>query len=67
MTKHFMYAEPGEDGEALWTHMTEDEVMQEYWPWWFQRMKELGREELATKDRCLEDFATVHWAEVYDD
>jgi hypothetical protein len=41
---------------------TEQQILDEYWPFWSNKMKELGRYNLMCPDRCIEDWITVNWA-----
>lgn len=55
--RYFKYCEPC--GDKI---ISEEEIIKEYFPYWKGRMQRVGREELISKERCIEDFCTVHWA-----
>lgn len=55
----YMYNELGYDKPL---EMTEDEILLNYYPSWCSKMKALGRDTLISKERCIEDWVTVHWA-----
>lgn len=57
----FEIAYPTEDGDTV-EILTEEEVLQSYYPYWCDRMKEVGKEELISKELCLEDWICLHWA-----
>ena len=40
--------------------LTEDEIIDYYFKHWSERMKKVGKENLISKDRCIEDFVVVH-------
>ena len=42
--------------------LTEDEIIEQYFDYWSGEMKRIGREDLISKDRCIDDFLTIHWA-----
>lgn len=46
--------------------MTEEEVLAEYWEFWKSRMeRKFGLDhELTSKENCLEDWVSTHWARV---
>lgn len=43
---------------------TEDEILEEYWGWWSEKMvKKYGYgHELITKENCIEDWLVTNWA-----
>lgn len=53
---------PDENGNDIVEILTEDEVLSSYWDYWTTRMREVGREHLISKERCIEDWVTIHWA-----
>lgn len=55
----YMYNELGYDKPL---EMTEDEILLNYYPSWCSKMKALGRDALISKERCIKDWVTVHWA-----
>jgi hypothetical protein len=42
--------------------LTEEEILATYWDYWSGKMKEIGREAEATRERCIEDWCVIHWA-----
>jgi hypothetical protein len=57
----FEIAYPTEDGDIT-EILTEEEVIQQYFPYWSSKMKEVGKEDLINKESCIEDWCIVHWA-----
>jgi len=57
------YIEPDEKGKAVEVIVTKEEILNNYFPVWSERMKKIGKEHLISYDNCIEDFITVHWAE----
>lgn len=42
---------------------TEKEILDEYYETWKKLMKKVGRQEMISKDNCINDWVTTHWAE----
>ena len=45
-----------------WETLSEKDILNEYWDWWSGRMKEVGKEDMISEERCIEDWCIVHWA-----
>jgi len=56
--------EPPEDDsdEPIVRVKSEEDILQEYFPIWSEKMKQAGKESLISKKNCLEDFCTENWA-----
>jgi hypothetical protein len=52
---------PTDDGDKV-EILTEEEVMQQYYPYWCSKMIEVGREHLINKETCIEDWIVGNWA-----
>lgn len=57
---------PGPGGEDVATRMTDGEVLAFYWEWWSGEMRRKGRRGI-NPERCIQDWATVHWAFVVEE
>jgi hypothetical protein len=55
-------AYPDEEGNDVVEVLTEEEILSYYYPYWKERMESVGRHELISRERCLEDWVTIHWA-----
>lgn len=53
----FLYADM--DGEHT---ITAADIIKEYFPYWQEQMKKVGKEDMISHERCIEDFCVVHWA-----
>jgi hypothetical protein len=53
---------PDEEGNNVVEVLTEDEIINTYWEYWKGRMESVGRHHLITRERCIEDWCTIHWA-----
>jgi hypothetical protein len=50
------------DGGDVTEILTEDEIIASYWKYWSGKMKEIGKEVDATREKCIEDWCVIHWA-----
>lgn len=54
--RRFSYVEP-----TIVT-VTEEDIIRDYYPYWEMKMKHVGKEDLISKENCIEDWKTVNWA-----
>lgn len=64
--RYFTFVQPGEDEKPEYITMSEDEILDDYWSFWSERMiqkygycqfiKEFSRQD------CIDDWVVVHWA-----
>ena len=63
--RYFRYLEPADPEQGNWEPVelviSETEILEDYWPWWSQKMLALGRE--PTQEDCIRDFLAVNWAD----
>lgn len=65
--KYYSFSEPGEnDLQFVKTVMSEKEILDEYWNYWTDRMKQGGFANQISKERCIEDWCMIHWASQED-
>ena len=62
--KLYEIAYPDENNNDIVEVLTEDEIIAQYWEYWSGKMKEIGREADITRERCIEDWSVIHWAEI---
>ena len=70
--RYFCYEELVEPGEGTGVvTVSEQEIREEYYPWWYEKMcKKYGKEKVDKNwsfEECLEDWMTVHYARRVDD
>lgn len=53
---------PDENDNDCVEILTEDEIIESYWEYWTGRMKSVGREDMISRERCIDDWVTIHWA-----
>jgi hypothetical protein len=61
--KYYSYVEPLDDEMNPATIvMSEKEILAEYYDYWCTRMREVGKEDEISEQKCIEDWCIVHWA-----
>lgn len=63
--KYYSFQEPANE----WGHdacrtitVSEQGIMEVYYPSWEKRMQRLGRYEFISPEICIDDFITANWA-----
>ena len=46
----------------VWTILSERAILAQYYDYWCNRMRMAGKSDALNKTRCIEDWATTHWA-----
>lgn len=66
--RYFSYEEPDEYGNNVVVTVSEDYIIESYYPWWCQKMIEKYGEEYFYKNfcfqDCVDDFVTVRYGRV---
>jgi hypothetical protein len=60
--KKYTFVEMSETGAAIDVIMTEQEIIDYYFDYWSNQMRKVGKENMISNERCIEDFCAVHWA-----
>jgi hypothetical protein len=60
--KYWTICYPGEFGQNVQETFSEQQIIDSYYKYWFGKMVEAGKVDIATRERCIEDWITVHWA-----
>lgn len=64
--KYWCNAYPNEKGEDVVECLSEQEIINQYWDYWYGRMCEkFGKEHVDanyTTQDCIDDWTVVHWA-----
>ena len=63
MTKYYSYNEIDLDplNESIVT-VSEQQILDSFYDFWVEKMKKIGKESLISKEKCIEDWVTIHWA-----
>jgi len=64
--RYFSYNEQGDNDENVVVTMSEDEIREEYYPYWYEKMcNKFGKEYVDKNysfEDCLDDWRVVNWA-----
>ena len=64
--RYFTYIEPEEDSGTKYVTLSEEEIRNEYYPYWYGKMcRKFGKEyvdKTYSFEECLEDWRIIHWA-----
>ena len=60
--KYYSIAFPGEFGQDVVETWSEDQIIASYYPYWKERMIAAYPDAPLSRDMCIEDWCTVHWA-----
>lgn len=60
--KYWTIVFPGEFGQHVQETWTENQILSYYMRYWSMRMIEAGKGDMISRELCLEDWITVHWA-----
>ena len=68
MPRYFTIVFPGEFGQHVQETWSEEQILSAYLQHWTSRMldKYSGPHIDLTRENCLEDWKTIHWAEETD-
>ena len=55
--KTYTYSDPW--GDYV---LTEQQILAEYWDYWCQQMRKVGKGDQLSEEHCIEDWITVNWA-----
>ena len=53
---------PGQYGQDVVETWTEDQIIKSYYRYWAIKMVESGHGDELSREKCIEDWCTVHWA-----
>ena len=59
--RKWRFIEQSELGNLIIT-MTDEEILTFYFGTWAAHLRRIGREGLISKEACIQDFVTDHWA-----
>ncbi len=66
--RYYTIVFPGEWGQHVQETWSEKQILDSYYPYWCQRMKEVGKDPSNyIHEHCIEDWKTIHWAEETDE
>ena len=64
--RYWTIAYPDENGNDVVETLSDDEIIKQYWDYWYGRMcDKFGKEYVDanySKQDCIDDWTVVHWA-----
>jgi hypothetical protein len=60
--RYYEYVEPLEGNRVRIVVVSEETILQRFYPLWIYRMKRVGKDDLISTENCIEDFVVIHWA-----
>ena len=64
--KYYSFNEPDDNDDNRVVTLSEDDIFNEYYPYWYERMcKKFGKEDVDATysfEDCLDDWIVVNWA-----
>lgn len=66
--RYWIYVEPASaaSSEPIYTIMSDAAVLAEYWEYWQNKMRAVGKHNLngeLNRDKCIQDWVTTRWAQ----
>ena len=63
----YTYLELDDFGITLSKEITGEDILREYFDYWSGEMVKAGKSLKISEDKCIQDWCTIHYAEVLDD
>lgn len=60
--KYYTIVYPGEFNQHIQETFSEEQIIKSYFDYWSGKMKEIGKEHMINREKCIEDWAVIHWA-----
>ena len=64
--KYWTIVFPGEHGQHVQETWNEDQIIASYFTYWCANMIQSGHGDQVTRERCIDDWCVVHWAQQTD-
>lgn len=65
--KYYKICYPDEHGNHIEETLSEQDILDHYWEYYYEAMVRADKRDLISIDRCIGDFITVNWAEEVGD
>ena len=62
--KYYTICYPGEFNQHIQETFSEDQILKSYFDYWSGKMKDIGKDHMISKQRCIEDWIIAHWASI---
>jgi len=60
--KHYKIIYPNEHGERIEETLSEQDILDYYWDYWYEQMVRVDKRHLISIKNCIDDWVIVHWA-----
>lgn len=60
--KYYTIVYPGEFGQYVQETFNEDQILRSYYGYWSEKMRQANKQDLISRELCIEDWITGHWA-----
>lgn len=60
--RYWTIVEPNDNDIPVYTTMSENEILEEYFDYWSNKMKSVGKHNLISPENCIYDWCVIHWA-----
>ena len=60
--RYYSYAESEDEFQVTKYVYSEAEILDNFWEYWTREMKGNGFGHLISKESCIDDWCTIHWA-----
>lgn len=60
--KYWTIVFPGEFGQHVQETWSEDQIIKSYYTYWYGKMVQANKHELISRELCIDDWCTIHWA-----
>ncbi len=65
--KYYKICYPDEHNNPIEETLSEQDILDFYWEYWYEVMVRADKRDLISLDRCIEDFIAINWAEELDE
>ena len=60
--KYWTICYPSDTNEVVYETLSEQEIVAQYFNYWSNQMKKVGKREEISAALCIEDWCIIHWA-----
>lgn len=61
--RYWKVIDPDENFNPIESVFSEEDILRDYYPYWQEEMREVGKTDQITPEACIEDWIVVNWAE----
>lgn len=60
--KYYSTIHPDENGNVIEEIWSEQDILDHYWEYWYEKMVLAGKRDNISLENCIEDWIVVNWA-----